>query len=354
MEPTPPGCRPQRLIDLMRAALTRCDLDLSGNVVLTEAASGTYVVTPVLAALAGARRVFALTRDSRHGSVEAIARTTYELARLATVSERIEILRERRKELVVQADIVTNSGHVRPIDADLVAGLKPTAVIPLMYEAWELRAADVDVAACRQRHIPVAGTNERHPAVDVFAFLGIMAMRLLLDAGIAVYGSHVVVWCDNPFRPFLVERLTQAGAVVHTIDRLDDGEGAHSDAILVALRPRVHPVVGAFEAEAIARRYPRALVAQFWGDMDRAALEQWGVPFWPVESPPAGHQGILPSRIGPEPIVRLQAGGLKVGQVMAEVRRERSASGASHDAAIAAAVASGFGQALLGRSHETG
>jgi hypothetical protein len=28
--------------------------------------------------------------------------------------------------------------------------------------------------------------------------------------------------------------------------------------------------------------------------------------------------GILPSAVGPEPIIRLQAGGLKVGQVLAQ------------------------------------
>ena len=52
-----PGLNPLRLVRLMRQAVARCELDLSGAVVLTEAASGAYVVTPVLAALAGAARV---------------------------------------------------------------------------------------------------------------------------------------------------------------------------------------------------------------------------------------------------------------------------------------------------------
>lgn len=347
MEHSRPGFRPERLLRLMRAAVRRCGLDLSGTVVLTEAASGAYVVTPVLAAMAGAQRVFALTRPSRYGTIEEIARATFDLARLAGVSERVAILSERRADIVARADVITNSGHVRPIDSEMVGWMKPTAVIPLMFEAWEVRAADLDLTACRQRGIPVAGTNERHPAVDVFSFVGMMAVRLLLDAGIAVPGSRVLVWCDNPFRPFLVQQLTQAGAVVDSVERLEDGiETACSEAILVALRPQVHSVVGSREAAAIARRYPTAIVTQFWGDLDRAALARLGVPFWPIESPPPGHQGILPSSLGPEPIVRLQSGGLKVGQVMAQVRLSRVGSDASHDEAVAAAVASGFGQAL--------
>ena len=49
-----PGLDSRRLVRLMEAAVERCQLDLSPFTVLTEAASGAYVVTPVLAAMAGA------------------------------------------------------------------------------------------------------------------------------------------------------------------------------------------------------------------------------------------------------------------------------------------------------------
>lgn len=343
-----PGLRPERLSNLMRAAVRRCRLDLSGMVVLTEAASDAWVVTPVLAALAGAKKVFAVARSSCYGTIEEIERETTGLARMAAVSERIEIISEKRADIVAQADIVTNSGHVRPIDAGMVRCMKPTAVIPLMFEAWEFRSGDVDIEACRRLDIPVAGTNERHPAVDVFSYLGIMAVKMLLDAGIAVHGSRVLVWCDNFFRPFLVKGLTVAGAVVESVEKLEDGaEALGADAILVALRPKAQPVVGRREAAVIGPRYPTAVVAQFWGDMDRRALACQGVPFWPLEPPPPGHQGILLSSLGPEPIIRLQSGGLKVGEVMARARISHAGRPASHDAAIAAAVASGFGMALF-------
>jgi hypothetical protein len=352
MESSRPGLHPERLLNLMRGAIERCQLDLSEMVVLTEAASGAWVVTPVLAALAGAKQVFALTQSSRYGTIEEIDRVTTDLARMAAVSDRIEIISDKRADIVAQADIITNSGHIRPIDAEMVALMKPTAVIPLMFEAWEFRSSDVDLAACRRLDIPVVGTNERHSSVDVFSYLGMMAIKMLLDTGIAVHGSRVLVWCDNPFRPFLLKGLMQAGAVVETVERLEDGgEALGADAILVALRPQAQPVVGSREAEAIARRYPTAVVAQFWGDMDRRALAHWRVPFWPLESPPPGHQGILLSSLGPEPVIRLQCGGLKVGQVMADVRISQTGGPASHDAAIAAAVASGFGQALYAEAH---
>ena len=55
------------------------NLDLAGVRVVTEAATGPYVVTPVMAAAAGAE-VVALAKDSRHGSAAEARRQTMEFA----------------------------------------------------------------------------------------------------------------------------------------------------------------------------------------------------------------------------------------------------------------------------------
>jgi len=321
-----PGLNDLRLRRLMQEAIAYCRLDLSGATVLTEAASGAYRVTPVLAAMAGAKVVYAVTRSSRHGTVEEIVAQTDALARLAGVNDRIIVVTEIQADLVAKADIVTNSGHVRPIDAEMIGWMKPTAVIPLMFEAWEFRSADIDLAACRGRGIAIAGTNERHPAIGVFSCLGEMASKLLLDAGVAVRGSRILLLCDNPFLPFIRDGLTSGGAAVEAYRRLSDApERSTCDAVLVALRPESQPCLDAHEARTIARRWPGAIVAQFWGDVDRAALGAAGVPVWPLLAPRAGHMGILPSDIGPEPVVRLQAGGLKVAEVLRKPGQLRTA-----------------------------
>ena len=77
----------QELIALMREAILRCDLDLSGFTILTEAASGAYAVTAILAAMSGAHRVFALARDSRYGSASEVAENLTTLARRANVEK---------------------------------------------------------------------------------------------------------------------------------------------------------------------------------------------------------------------------------------------------------------------------
>ncbi len=317
MRDTRPGLNPHRLVSLMRQAIQRCELQLQNAIVLTEAATGAYAVTPVVAAMAGAEKVFALTQSSRYGTTAEVKVETQQLAEIAGVSACIEFITQKSPDIVAQADIITNSGHVRPINQEMIAAMKQTAVIGLMYEAWEFRPEDVDLIACRLRGIQVAGVNERHPSVDVFSFLGIMAVKLLLDAGISVYTSNILLLCDNPFSSFMERGLVNAGASVDTIDSLAAAPTDKTyDAIVVALQPRYEPILSATDAVMIAKYWPGALVAQYWGDIDHSAFLSHDIPICPEVEPKPGHMGILPSAVGPEPIIRLQTGGLKAAEVI--------------------------------------
>lgn len=312
-----PGLNSRRLIRLMRSAIDRSQLELTDRTVLTEAATGAYMVTPILAAMAGAN-VYAVTLETHHASAGETCSASIELAQAAGVVDRIKFIHSKDPRYVSAADIVTNSGRVRPIDARMVANMKQSAVIPLMYESWEYRRCDVDLEACRARDIVVAGTNEHHPDVDIYSYLGAMATRQLHDAGIAVRGSRIVLLCDNPFRPFIVKGLKDGGAEVIEAHVLTaEVLAPYCDAVLLARRPVERHSFTEADASLLSREAPGAVLVQFWGDADYAALTAAGVPVWPKEVSRAGHMGVLPSALGPEPIVRLQAGGLKVGQILA-------------------------------------
>jgi hypothetical protein len=312
-----PGLDPRRLVRLMRAAVERCSLDLTGYTVLTEAASGAYAVTPVLAAMAGAE-VWALAGNTRYATSPELDKAVLDLAQRAGVTSRVQLIREKTPEVIGAADIVTNSGQVRPIDAAMVAQMKPTTVIPLMYESWEFRVADIDLDACHARDIPVAGTNENHPFVGFSAIIGAMAIRHLHDAGVAVHGCRILLLCDNSFGPIIEQSLKRSGAdVIKTCQLTAAVLRIPCDAVLVALRPSNRIRLGAADAQLLRDQAPGTVVVHYWGDSDYAALTAAGVPVWPTEPPLAGHMGILPSALGPEPVIRLQAGGLKVGELLA-------------------------------------
>ena len=323
---------PSQIVHLMEAAVRRCALDLSGLSVLTEAATGPYAATASLAALAGAR-VYAYSPNQ-----QAVAETRA-LGEEAGVAARMEFPATLDAAVLSVADIVTNTGYLRPLSAFRVAAMKSGAVIPLMYESWEFRASDLDLAACAERGIPVAGTNECHPAVDVFSFLGGMAVRQLEEAGVRLKGARVLLLCDNPFLNFITRGLEEAGCRVEPIGSASALiPNLFYDAILVALRPGPEPRLNSDDVNYLARSAKGAVIAQFWGDIDRCAAGAAGFSLWPLVAPARGHMGILPSALGPEPIIRLQTGGLKVGQMMARAT--------DYQDALEQAVASGYGQKL--------
>ena len=323
-----PGFSGSRLMRLMRQAVAETRLDLSGRHVVTEAATGAYAVTPVLAALAGAT-VTAVTRTTRYGTGAEVRAATLDLARRGGVAGGITVVEDLTAEALAKADVVTNCGHVRPLDGAMAARMKPSAVVPLMYEAWELaaRASDVDVAAMSARGIQVAGTNERHPHVDVFSYLGMMAVWEMVSAGVAVYRSRVAVLCDNDFAGYLVRGLEAAGAEVTLAGSLADLDQARElDAVIVSLTPRGRDVFDRGDARHLAAISPGCLLVQYWGDVDRSGIREAGLEVWPPHAPGRGHMAVLPSDIGPDAIVRLQCGGLKVAEVLLRPPALRSAS----------------------------
>src|SRR5260370_489498 len=143
---TRPGLNSRRLIRLLSSVIDRCQLELADRTVLTEAATSAYVVTPILAAMAGAN-VYALTQETPYASANEIYNTSIELARAAAIADRIQFIRSKDAQYVSAADIITNTGQVRPIDAGMVANIKQCTDIPLMYERWGYRRRAIDFDA---------------------------------------------------------------------------------------------------------------------------------------------------------------------------------------------------------------
>lgn len=307
---------PAMLASILRR-VEALELDLNGLSVVTEAATGAYACTATIAAVAGARRVSIFARDTRrHGSASDAFDATLSLARHAGVADRITMLHRLEPKAFGECDILTNSGHLRPISDAVVAALPPGAVIALMFEAWEFRSDDLDLAACRRHGVPVAAVNERHPHVAVFPFLGPLALKLLEDADVAARGSRILVICDNPFAPFICSGLNAAGARVTLTPDLAGAGSGPCDAVVLALDPGRNAPFREAELRKLAALAPNVPLAQFWGDIDRAAAAAAGFILVPRTDPRPGHMGILLNALGPEPIIRLQTGGLKAAELV--------------------------------------
>lgn len=321
---------PLRLVRLINEAISFLKLDLTGFTVLTEAASGPYVVTPVIASLAGAERVLALTQESRFASAAQVIAQTEALKALSGVKGRIEIHSKRSLDLFAQADIITNLGFVRPIDSRAVAVMKPSAVIALMCEAWEVRPGDVDLDACQRRGIPVWGTNEDYPGLEVFAYSGWLCLKMLFDAGIEIHKSNILVVSSDKFGQVIQQTLSRSGVEVHLTDSLRDvavERLAAADAVVVADYTRTETIIGHggdLSSDDFARIAPGATIIQFAGQLDVEGLKKSGVIIYPGIDLSSHRMAKTLAELGPRPVVELHAAGLKVGEIAARNHRGTS------------------------------
>jgi hypothetical protein len=209
----------------------------------------------------------------------------------------------------------------------MVQQLNPIAVVALMCEGWEWRPGDVDLDACSKRGIPVVSTNEGHPDVDSFTYCGNLVVQLLLDAGIEIYRSSILIVGQDKFAPMLAAWLQRLGAHVSVVNELSSVEARRelecADALLVADYVSQRPVIGTqglISAKELSQVAPAIVVVQFAGELDGAGLVSSGVPHFPSTLVGAHRMSRTLASIGPRPVIDLHAGGMKVGQ-LASIRR---------------------------------
>jgi hypothetical protein len=325
------------LKEKVKKQIANLALDLSGKVVLTEAATGPYVVTALFAAFAGAE-VYAYTRSTRYGTADEVFEQTREILK-EFGDLNIHLIKEISPEIIAKADIITNSGHLRPLSKEKLQYAKESVVMPLMYEAWEWRDADLDLDYCRERGIKVGATNERHPDVDVFNFLGDMSVKFIFDAGLCLYRNKFVLLCNNDFGPYIAKVISRMCDGLGVIDKAENRHKYNlenvewlsdfpeinipekyrdSEAIIFTAYPFDQSWIeneGPVSLEAIKAQFNDPFVLRYAGDINPGAFDAAGVRYYP-QKVHSGHMGIIPSEIGWDPIIRLQSGGLKVAELM--------------------------------------
>jgi len=316
-----------RVVYLIREAIQDFGLDLTDLTVYTEAAIGYPGYAPIIAAMAGAKKVFAITKDSNYGRKEEVSDFTYTLARSVNVEDRIEVIYERNSDEIAQADIITNTGFVRPIDRWMVENMKKTACVLLMMETWEHRPEDVDLVACRENNILVMGTNENDPRLKIFDYLGALCAKQLLNCDIEIVDSKLRIVGSGYFSYHIARELDAFGAQVLRVNTLNNKKALkflkNADAIIIAddTPERLHiGEKGDITAKELWMLSPHITVLQLKGLIDRKDLDKYAIPYLPKEDRGKGHMGFILDDLGPKPSIRLLVAGLKVGEAMARAR----------------------------------
>ena len=116
---------------------------------------------------------FAVKRSNNTSRLDALA------FRALSAATRVEVLTDRESSRLRDVDVVTNLGFVRPIDRALLTRFRAPVAVSLMYEAWERRAADLDLDACREAGAILAAGTDR-----TFGAMPHAELMLLVEAGI--------------------------------------------------------------------------------------------------------------------------------------------------------------------------
>jgi len=313
-------------------------LNLSGLTVLTEAASGAYLLNPFIALAAGAEKVICKTRTTRYGKAEDIIEETLALAKQWGCFDRIEVKEELSSFELSQADIITNSGHLRPISKKEIMQFKSTAVIPLMWETWEFRESDLDLKTCKRREILVLGTNESMPPCDMRKYSGMIGVKLAIELGLEIAGNKILlIGSTNTLCTAIKESLLFLGAnIVWCGNNNTESDFDYSqleaylldhinefDAILIA-EHHYNKVIfgknGFMTFEKISEMNKEIKIGISCGNIDVEDLNKSKLSYFPHTIEPFGYMSYQSYHVGPLPVMDLFAAGLKVGEVMARSR----------------------------------
>lgn len=332
---------------LMRDVISDLNLDLRGITVLTEAASGAFAATSLIAALAGAERVIAVTRDSSYGSAAEVSSYLMEWAGELGVHKQIEVTTDIHAADLSDCSLVTNLGFVRPINASLVERLADDAVVALMWEPWEFRSEDIDLAYCLERGVPVIGTNEEHPRLMIFAYLGLLAQKLLFEADVEVFKARLLLVASDPFGKFIEASLVSAGAHVHRVAVEEIAQVSHElianlDAVVLSEHRDRRLLIGEGAIPAALLADARVPLIHLCGEVDHAAVTRTGVQKVPEKIPSPGFMTVTTDYLGPRPVIDLHAAGLKVGEAAVRTLRatgdSMQAEAAAMDTGLAAVI----------------
>ena len=302
--------------------------------------------------MAGAEKVYAYTKDSKYGSVQEVKDQTLLIAGVSGTRDRISIITSLEDSIIESADIVTNSGNLRPIDKKIICKMKETSVIALMYEAWEFRDSDIDIRACRKNGIAVVGTNEQHPQLKVFQFLGRSLIRILVEQGSKLSGDNILLICDNDFSRSIIEVLEENGLKVFLVGKGASEKSSYLgtlenfslekmpgiDYLVVASTPRARDIIGGNDSVIPFTRFGdkirHSTIIQLYGDINRKLFEGLYVKFFPREDVEKGHMGVLQSYSGPLANIKLFVGSLKAAQIVNDARLRGNDINESIDLAV--------------------
>jgi hypothetical protein len=334
-----------KIIPIIKKTIKKLELDLDGLVVLTEAATGNWSFLPIIAAMANSKQVLCYTKTTKYGTSDQIKENFKNISKYLHLEKKIFVYSTLDKSIIKKADVVTNSGHLRPINKDFLKNLKKTSVISLMWEPWEFRNSDLDLKFCQKHGISILGTNEHNSIIDSMSYAGDLLEKIFQMTKINVKNKNVILIGENISSIYLYKKLISFGSTVNCISKLCKNEfkdlnanliGSEitdkkiesfikkSDLIIICTIPIKKKIIGGaygLSVKKLKTLNPQIKILVYLGNIDYPQLKKMNFSCYPENEPHSGHMGWTADILGPKVTIETLALGLKTGQILANFRK---------------------------------
>ena len=323
----------QKKFKIIKRGINFFNLDLTNLVVYTELGSNDYLFTPIIASLANAKKVYGKVIDSNFGRKDNLISKFKKIQSLNNFPDTIEFVRDNQG--LDEADIVTNSGFVRPIDKKKIDLMKKTAVIPLMWETWEFRPSEIDFIHARNKGILILGTYEDF----LYTNNGFLVTKLLFEQGLGVYKDNILVISSgrigdsisNFFKNTYVkhDRITLDKKISKKenkfiISKKNAMKKIFSyDALIIAEHYNNADILsnnGIFNCNKLKSENPNVKIIHICGNINLNDVMKSKLSIFPKKVAPFGFMSVGAAHLDSHAVLELNIAGLRVGEIMSRNR----------------------------------
>ncbi len=319
-----------RIEKLIRGSIEKLQLDLRDTTILTEAATGYYFVTPIIAAMSGAN-VITVAKSSNYGTAEAAFENVKRISDYFSVSNKILFTKSLISADIYRSDIITNLGFVRHINKSFIDSMHEKAVISLFCEPWEVRPEDIDLTYCKKKQVPVLGTNEDAPNLDVFKNTAPLILKMITETGLEIYKNNFILLSGDKFGDVIEISLLRNGANLKRINpastKIDLNTFKRLDALIIADYTFNGTIIGQnglINLEKLKDSFPEAKIIHLSGNVSSKEIEQNKINYFPPKDGFAYRMSKTFSYLGPKPVIDLHTAGLKVGDLLFQAHKTSS------------------------------
>jgi len=213
--------------------------------------------------------------------------------------------------------------------------MKPTAVIPLMWETWEVREDEIDLDYCKEKEIVILGTNENECGLNLYNATGMMALKMLFDSGISIYNDYILIISECPTGNFIANTFRHNKLKFYLSDlSIESKEFVNSnldkfDAIIIAEHIKKDVILGEngfIDIKILLEKNPNVLINHIFGNIDTELIKKNNLCLYPKQIATYGYMSYSLDNIDSRAVIELMQTGLKVGEIMSNYRQKLSYS----------------------------